>query len=146
MAVSVFHHPCKRHLDRKKPLTFPSNVGILIAFWIIFTVAYLAATELLSMAKSKGEVLIFRQSHFVNKKSTRRMVEADDEEALGAEMATMAQSAATDETQAASHQAQIFQWQDVCYDVKNKGEVRWILDHVDGWVQPGTLTSLMVRV
>ncbi|OGE53517.1 hypothetical protein PENARI_c007G00791 [Penicillium arizonense] len=119
------------------------NVGILIAFWIIFTVAYLAATELLSMAKSKGEVLIFRQSHFVNKKSTHRMAEADDEEALGAEMATMAQSAATDETQAPSHEGHIFQWQDVCYDIKNKGGVRRILDHVDGWVQPGTLTSLM---
>ncbi|KAJ6100307.1 CDR ABC transporter [Penicillium canescens] len=119
------------------------NVGILIAFWIIFTVAYLAATELLGMSKSKGEVLIFRRSHFVNKKSTRRMAEADDEEALDAEMATMAQSSATDETQTSSHEGQIFQWQDVCYDIKNKGEVRRILDHVDGWVQPGTLTSLM---
>src|SRR3954454_11379380 len=98
------------------------------------------------MAKSKGEVLIFRRSHFVNKKSTRRMAEADDEEALGAENATMAQSAATNETQAPFHEGQIFQWQDVCYDIKNKGEVRRILDHVDGWVQPGTLTSLMVRV
>ncbi|KAJ6011707.1 hypothetical protein N7522_002062 [Penicillium canescens] len=119
------------------------NVGILVAFWVIFTVAYLAATELLSMAKSKGEVLIFRRSHFVNKKSTRRMAEADDEEALGAEMATMEQPAARDETQVPSHDGQIFQWQDVCYDIKNKGEVRRILDHVDGWVQPGTLTSLM---
>lgn len=121
-------------------------MGILVAFWVILTATYLTATELLSMAKSKGEVLIFRRSHFVNKKSIRRMAEADDEEALGAKMATMAQSAATDETQAPSHEGQIFQWQDVCYDIKNKGEVRRILDHVDGWVQPGTLTALMVRV
>ncbi|CAG8905870.1 unnamed protein product [Penicillium egyptiacum] len=119
------------------------NVGILIAFWVFLTVIYLAATELLSMAKSKGEVLIFRRSHFVNKKSTRQMAEAEDEEAHGAEMATMAQLAVTDETHAPSHDGQIFQWQDVCYDIKNKGEVRRILDHVDGWVQPGTLTALM---
>jgi len=31
----------------------------------------------------------------------------------------------------------------VCYDIKIKGEPRRILDHVDGWVKPGTLTALM---
>ncbi|KAJ5817413.1 CDR ABC transporter [Penicillium robsamsonii] len=120
-----------------------SNVGILIAFWVFLTVIYLLATELLSMAKSKGEILIFRRSHFANKKSTRQMVEANDEEALGAEMATMAQLTMTDETHTPPHSGQIFQWQDMCYDIKIKGEVRRILDHVDGWVQPGTLTALM---
>ncbi|KAJ5530797.1 CDR ABC transporter, partial [Penicillium freii] len=119
------------------------NVGILIAFWVILTIIYLGAAELLSMAQSKGEVLIFRRSHFVKNKSTIRMAEADDEEALGAEMATMTRSATTDETQTPTDKGQIFQWEDVCYDIKNKGEVRRILDHVDGWVQPGTLTVLM---
>ncbi|KAK4865296.1 hypothetical protein LT330_009407 [Penicillium expansum] len=119
------------------------NVGILIAFWVVLTIIYLGATELLSMAKSKGEVLIFRRSHFVKNESTLRMAEADDEEALATEMATMTQSAATDETQIDPSEGQIFQWEDVCYDIKNKGEVQRILDHVDGWVQPGTLTVLM---
>ena len=32
---------------------------------------------------------------------------------------------------------------DVCYDVKAKNQERRILDHVDGFVQPGTLTALM---
>src|SRR5450756_127776 len=31
----------------------------------------------------------------------------------------------------------------VCYDVKIKSETRRILDHIDGWVKPGTLTALM---
>ncbi|CAI7589433.1 hypothetical protein PCG10_001645 [Penicillium crustosum] len=119
------------------------NVGILIAFWVILTIVYLGATELLSMAQSKGEVLIFRRSHFVKRKSTHRLAEADDEEALGAEMISMTQSVTTDETQAPTGKGQIFQWEDVCYDIKNKGEIRRILDHVDGWVQPGTLTVLM---
>lgn len=30
------------------------------------------------------------------------------------------------------------------YDIKIKKEERRILDHVDGWVKPGTLTALMV--
>ena len=40
-------------------------------------------------------------------------------------------------------QEAIFSWKDVCYDVKIKGENRTILNHVDGWVKPGTLTALM---
>jgi ABC-type multidrug transport system ATPase subunit len=31
----------------------------------------------------------------------------------------------------------------VIYDIKIKGETRRLLDHVDGWVKPGTLTALM---
>jgi ATP-binding cassette, subfamily G (WHITE), member 2, PDR len=34
-------------------------------------------------------------------------------------------------------------WHDVVYDIKIKSETRRILDHVDGWVKPGTLTALM---
>ena len=40
-------------------------------------------------------------------------------------------------------QEAIFQWRDVCYDIKIKSEERRILDHVSGWVKPGTLTALM---
>lgn len=41
-------------------------------------------------------------------------------------------------------QTAIFHWEDVCYDIKIKSETRQILDRVDGWVKPGTLTALMV--
>lgn len=37
----------------------------------------------------------------------------------------------------------IYHWRDVCYDVQIKKDTRRILDHVDGWVKPGTLTALM---
>ncbi|THU83329.1 hypothetical protein K435DRAFT_765907 [Dendrothele bispora CBS 962.96] len=40
-------------------------------------------------------------------------------------------------------QTSIFHWEDLCYDIKIKGEPRKLLDHVDGWVEPGTLTALM---
>ena len=36
-----------------------------------------------------------------------------------------------------------FHWRDVCYDINIKGENRRILNNVDGWVKPGTLTALM---
>lgn len=41
-------------------------------------------------------------------------------------------------------QTSIVSWKDVTYDIKLKGEERRILDHIDGWVKPGTLTALMV--
>jgi ABC-type multidrug transport system ATPase subunit len=31
----------------------------------------------------------------------------------------------------------------VCYDIKIKKKTRRLLDQVDGWVKPGTLTALM---
>ena len=40
-------------------------------------------------------------------------------------------------------QTAIFSWKDVVYDIKIKSEARRILDHIDGWVKPGTLTALM---
>ena len=40
-------------------------------------------------------------------------------------------------------QEAIFSWRNVCYEVQIKKETRRILDHVDGWVKPGTLTALM---
>lgn len=37
----------------------------------------------------------------------------------------------------------IFHWRDLCYDIPVKGGTRRILNNVDGWVKPGTLTALM---
>lgn len=34
-------------------------------------------------------------------------------------------------------------WHNVTYDINIKSETRRILDHVDGWVKPGSLTALM---
>ena len=42
-------------------------------------------------------------------------------------------------------QTSIFHWDGVNYDIKIKGEPRRLLDDIDGWVKPGTLTALMVN-
>ena len=43
-------------------------------------------------------------------------------------------------------QTAVFHWSSVNFDIKIKGEARRLLDDVDGWVKPGTLTALMVRI
>ncbi|KAL5317397.1 hypothetical protein ACEPPN_014492 [Leptodophora sp. 'Broadleaf-Isolate-01'] len=36
-----------------------------------------------------------------------------------------------------------FLWDDICYDVKVKDGTKRILENVEGWVKPGTLTAIM---
>jgi ATP-binding cassette subfamily G (WHITE) protein 2 (PDR) len=113
------------------------NFGILWVFMLGLMMVYLVATEFISSAKSKGEVLVFRRGHTIPKSAS-----TDD-----LENAPTGRNAAvqndSDEIAIIERQTAIFQWKDVCYDIKIKGEERRILDHVDGWVKPGTLTALM---
>jgi ABC-type multidrug transport system ATPase subunit len=98
---------------------------------------YLIATEYVTAKKSKGEVLLFRRGHAALKKKS-----SNDEEA-GSHALVALEKGATDASAILTKQTAIFHWEDVCYDIKIKGEGRRILDHVDGWVKPGTLTALM---
>jgi hypothetical protein len=73
--------------------------------------------------------------------------EDDEEKAIGEQLVhTTPMEETTKETQTAAihRQTKIFHWKDVCYDIKIKGHPRRLLDRVDGWVKPGTLTALMV--
>ncbi|KAJ5458361.1 CDR ABC transporter [Penicillium sp. IBT 31633x] len=119
------------------------NLGIMFAFMIFFMVLYLVGTEYISESKSKGEVLLFRRGHAPKHSATS---EDDVEQTHAVSPAEKKDGASSDgEATAAAIQRQtaIFQWQDVCYDIQIKKEKRRILDHVDGWVKPGTCTALM---
>ncbi|GKZ71138.1 hypothetical protein AnigIFM60653_003613 [Aspergillus niger] len=112
------------------------NLGIMFAFMIFFMTTYLLATEFISEAKSKGEVLLFRRG--------QAPPSLDDVETAHHVAANEKTDQSGGQSSAAiQRQEAIFHWQDVCYDIKIKGEPRRILDHVDGWVKPGTCTALM---
>lgn len=117
------------------------NVGILIAFMIGLMGCYLLATELISAKKSKGEVLVFQMGHIPRALKEK----SDDEENSNSNNATALTQTKSyvEATDIIQRQTAIFSWRDVCYDIKIKSEERRILDHVDGWVKPGTLTALM---
>ncbi|CAI7660583.1 unnamed protein product [Penicillium manginii] len=116
------------------------NLGIMFGFMIFFMATYLIGTEYISESKSKGEVLLFRRGHAPKRGNS-------DEDIEGTQ--TVSHAEKTDETTSEQgaggiqRQTAIFHWQDVCYDIKIKSEERRILDHVDGWVKPGTCTALM---
>ncbi|OLN87450.1 ABC transporter CDR4-like protein 5 [Colletotrichum chlorophyti] len=115
------------------------NFGILIAMTIFFMFLYLIAIDLVSSERSKGEVLIFKRKALKKVKTEPEDVESTRRE----QPAPVAQESDDSESPDLAKQTSVFHWKDVCYDVQVKGETRQILDHVDGWVKPGTLTALM---
>ncbi|KAH7113019.1 ABC transporter [Dactylonectria macrodidyma] len=116
------------------------NVGILIAFVIFFHMVYIVATEYISAKKSKGEVLVFRRGHLPAVSEGKSDVEASTSGPV-----TAVEKAGNGDVSSANIQGStsVFHWNNVCYDIKIKEEPRRILDNVDGWVKPGTLTALM---
>ncbi|KAJ5818921.1 hypothetical protein N7474_004512 [Penicillium riverlandense] len=123
----------KQHLWR--------NYGIICAFFVFFLAAYIICSELVRAKPSKGEVLVFPRGKIpAFAKNTRK---DDAEDSSTAEKAAPAVESHDQQVASIARQTAIFHWQDVCYDIKIKGNPRRILDNVDGWVKPGTLTALM---
>ncbi|KAM7208258.1 ABC-2 type transporter domain containing protein [Naviculisporaceae sp. PSN 640] len=147
------------------------NYGVIIAFTVVLMGCYLVAAERVSGKKSKGETLIYRLGHKPSSVTTADAAHRSDAESSSADSDRpavllekgQASSIIRSATQEGQDDAQsgkstgkskvsddltqqktaALQWQDVCYDIKIKKETRRILDHVDGWVKPGTLTALM---
>lgn len=120
------------------------NYGIIIGFFVFFLFTYILASELVSAKPSKGEILVFPRGKipaFVEDNHQEK--QADDPEAASKNEKTPIEQDGHDQVAAIQKQTAIFHWQDVCYDIKIKGEDRRILDNIDGWVKPGTLTALM---
>lgn len=115
------------------------NVGIVIAFVIFFHFVYILASEYIAAKKSKGEVLVFRRGHQPTAAQGKSDVEASGP------VTAVEKTRNGEQVDAGNIQGStsVFHWNNVCYDIKIKGEPRRILDNVDGWVKPGTLTALM---
>jgi ABC-type multidrug transport system permease subunit/ABC-type multidrug transport system ATPase subunit len=122
------------------------NFGIIIVFMIGFLACYMVAAENVAAKKSKGEVLVFRRGH----KPASFKENKGDAESGGTPVAGKSANGNVSDGNSSDKEAgmlqkqtSVFHWNNVCYEVKVKGETRQILNNVDGWVKPGTLTALM---
>lgn len=106
------------------------NLGILFGFMLFFFGTYLVAAEMITAEQSKGEVLVFRRGHKEAAATDKKNAQSDE--------------GSDGEKGNVTAQKDICHWRNVCYDITIKGQPRRLLDHVDGWVKPGTLTCLMV--
>ncbi|KAK4209948.1 putative ATP-binding cassette transporter [Rhypophila decipiens] len=119
------------------------NFGILIAFLIFFMAMYFLAVEMNSDVSSTAEMLVFRRGGVP---SSLAGATGDEEGGGKGEVKRAEQDTAGKGVSAAIEpQKDIFTWKDVVYDVPVKSDegTRRLLDHVSGWVKPGTLTALM---
>lgn len=118
------------------------NLGILIALMVFGCAIYLTATEYISAKKSKGEVLLFRRGRVPDRGPTADE-ESNVDDRVNTETVLTREKTIPDAPTSIQKQTAIFHWESVKYDIKIKGKPRRLLDDVDGWVKPGTLTALM---
>ncbi|CAR28015.1 ZYRO0D11836p [Zygosaccharomyces rouxii] len=132
--------------------------GVGMAYVIFFFFVYLFLCEVNQGAKQNGEILVFPQS-VVRKMRKQKKISAgsndssDPEKTIGVKVNDLTDTTLIkNSTDSSAEQNQdiglnkseaIFHWRNVCYDVQIKSETRRILDNIDGWVKPGTLTALM---
>ncbi|KAF4821902.1 ZEB2-regulated ABC transporter 1 [Colletotrichum siamense] len=124
------------------------NVGILCGYIVFFFITYIITAEYAKPPKSEGEVLVFRRGKAPAGVDDKAHMDEESQrkETTVIEMEHLSRP----EKQGTEHRPRpsacgkpIFHWEDICYDVKIKGQDRRILDHVDGFVQPGVITALM---
>ncbi|ODQ82162.1 hypothetical protein BABINDRAFT_158812 [Babjeviella inositovora NRRL Y-12698] len=123
------------------------NLGILIGFWIFFTSLKILATEYKSPMKGGGDRLMFKKG---TSKDTVMIMSAtkktsDVENGNNAMFDNAPQRISTGARKVFEDLGgeDVFMWQNVDYVIDIKGEKRKLLDNVQGYVKPGTLTALM---
>lgn len=99
-------------------------------------VTYFIAVEINSSTSNTAERLVFQRGHVPAYLQHGKDEEADKAAANG-------EQEGAGDVSAIEEQKGIFTWRDVVYDIEIKGEPRRLLDHVSGYVKPGTMTALM---
>lgn len=129
--------------------------GIGLAYVVFFLGVYLFLCEVNQGAKQKGEILVY-PLNLVHRMQKKRLLQkgsdgGDIEKGVDEEgnmtdrkmLQDTSESSSTEGESGLNKSEAVFHWRNLCYDIKIKKEDRRILNNVDGWVKPGTLTALM---
>ena len=103
---------------------------------------YLFASEYVKEEKPRGEVLLFRRRE--QKKLQQRVDEETQSQAPIYHREIAPAKADSGGPAGIQRQTAIVHWDHLNYTIKIKKEQRKLLDDVEGWVKPGTMTALMV--
>lgn len=119
------------------------NLGIIFLLMAILCTLHLMATEYISAQRSKGEILIFRRGRVP-------ILQLTDEEEEARSIARLPLFLNENITKTSSkpsihtdRDVASVTWDLLNYDVKVKDGRRQILNDVEGWIKPGSLTALM---
>ena len=130
------------------------NLGILFAIMFIFGIIHFLATELIPARRSRGEILLFKRPSWMKKLSTKldeetgNLTNFSQDTSLVGSVIGVHQSVDNAKgkpvVDTVQMQTSVFHWSNLTYEIKTKDSTRSILNSIDGWVKPGTLTALMV--
>ncbi|KAI1355906.1 P-loop containing nucleoside triphosphate hydrolase protein [Xylaria sp. FL0043] len=126
------------------------NLGILIAMIFIVFGFYLLAAQYVPAQSSKGDIVRYRRT----KSSWTRAGRSASEEHGSPRFAQYVgeQHVGTDKGETTQQivkpsilkQSSVFHWNNLSYEVAvGRDKTKRILDDIQGWVKPGTLTALM---
>lgn len=123
------------------------NLWIIVAMFLVFGATHLLAAEYIPAQRSKGEVLVFRRRHpkkgthidGENRISGNKVQDFEDGIQSAKDIPSRMNMVPTMQKQSA-----VFHWRNIDYEIKSRDGTRKILNDVNGWVKPGTLTALMV--
>ncbi|KAH3666640.1 hypothetical protein WICMUC_005567 [Wickerhamomyces mucosus] len=126
------------------------NFGIIVAFLVFFTVVTAVATEYKRPVKGGGDHLYFKKSRLLAKKKllprysrSHNDVESGEATTVKTEDYDDDYGNSTEEIFEDLKSTGIFAWKNVDYVIPYKGSTRKLLDDINGYVKPGTLTALM---
>lgn len=111
------------------------NYGILVSFLVFVHFIYFFASEHVKTHGSKAEALVFLPGH------ARQYLKENDIEALP--RTRTVEFSAGNTIMNLPKQTDILMWRNLNYDIPVSEGTRRLLDDVNGWVRPGTLTALM---
>ncbi|KAG0143493.1 hypothetical protein CROQUDRAFT_48718 [Cronartium quercuum f. sp. fusiforme G11] len=112
------------------------NFGIELSFFFFFVICHFFVTEWISLGASMPEIHLFARENKERRELNERIQSRKDDLQINANsveqnFGNLVQS------------QKPFTWEALTYDVKVSGGERRLLNEIDGYVKPGTLTALM---
>lgn len=122
------------------------NFAILVTLMITFATAHLVAAEYIPAQRSKGDILPFLKGPKRSRKI--RDMPKDEEDNRSVRCADILGGEETEKKKGSLGDKEMpsvaFHWQNVNYQLQTGDGTKDILTDMNGWVEPGSLTALMV--
>ncbi|KAF4509379.1 hypothetical protein G6O67_003555 [Ophiocordyceps sinensis] len=109
------------------------NLGVVIAFAVLYILITVAATEMLSFASSGMGVLVFKAS------KAKKPAKTDPEEGAGMER----RRTPDDVLEQFTGSEKVFTWEKIDYTVPTPQGPRKLLNDIQGYAKPGVMVALM---
>ncbi|AOA62653.1 ATP-binding cassette (ABC) transporter [Komagataella phaffii CBS 7435] len=127
------------------------NMGILFLFYVAFLVIHSVMSEIMNMSTSTADRLIFLKANdlpvevaaALNGSASSNDEETGQDTSLNEKYELERDKSEVKVSDKLLGSDEVFTWKDVNYVIPYQGSERTLLDHVQGYVKPGTLTALM---